>query len=380
MLARLGLAAVLFGMAVSLSGCVFFSNAFWSCLASDWTDADACLATAEYLDQEPGDLDSDGFTDGADPCPLLAGPVPAQGCPDRDGDGVPDAADDCPSQLGPGPSGCPPTSGGEPPAKPTGLTAIGLGSRIHLDWDDNAEADLAGYTIERATASGGPYTPLADVPGTTSQYDDGSVEGPIQTYYYVVSAYDVGGNAGARSDEVAARACPPAECPTRKHGGGAALTAARAYRARVTGRALRVGSLGVKDGVLRGRAAVFAGRLVAVAGAPAGLRRARWRARLGFAFPLTRQRGTARGTAVASFGSRGKLCLRFTQVIRLAGDGARVLSGRFRAIGASGRARALAAASRFTGTPRARGGWTLRASGRGGRPVRARLPKACRGI
>lgn len=48
----------------------------------------------------------------------------------------------------------------EPPGAPSGLVATGDESRVLLDWDDNVEADLAGYRVYRSASSGGPYDEL----------------------------------------------------------------------------------------------------------------------------------------------------------------------------------------------------------------------------
>ncbi len=58
------------------------------------------------------DSDSDGVTNAADQCPLVAGPASNNGCPipppDADGDGVPDPSDNCRIQPGPASNaGCP---------------------------------------------------------------------------------------------------------------------------------------------------------------------------------------------------------------------------------------------------------------------------------
>lgn len=50
--------------------------------------------------EPPLDTDGDGVPDMEDQCPLLAGPVEWQGCPDSDGDGLPDHKDLCPDQPG----------------------------------------------------------------------------------------------------------------------------------------------------------------------------------------------------------------------------------------------------------------------------------------
>ena len=80
-----------------------------------------------------------------------------------------------------------------PPATPTGLSASAGNGVVVLDWNDNAEDDLASapYTVKRSTTGGGPYVPIASV--GSSAYTDGTVSNGT-TYYYVVTAIDGSGN------------------------------------------------------------------------------------------------------------------------------------------------------------------------------------------
>jgi len=83
---------------------------------------------------------------------------------------------------------------------PTGLAAsLDGGNHISLDWTDNSEGDLAGYTLYRSTVSGVYGIALAEGL-TTSEYLDTTVESGI-TYYYVVTASDTNGNESAQSTE-----------------------------------------------------------------------------------------------------------------------------------------------------------------------------------
>jgi endonuclease I len=97
-----------------------------------------------------------------------------------------------------------------PPAAPTGLAAVAGNGRVDLDWNDNAEADLAGYDVFRATASGGPFTKLNAVLVGASLYADTTVVNGT-TYYYRVTAVDMSSNASAPSATVSATpTAPPA--------------------------------------------------------------------------------------------------------------------------------------------------------------------------
>ena len=90
-----------------------------------------------------------------------------------------------------------------PPAAPTGLVATGGTGSVDLDWDDSGEADLAGYTVYRATGSGGPYSALDGALLTASAYSDGAVTAGT-TYWYVVTASDASANESAQSAEASA--------------------------------------------------------------------------------------------------------------------------------------------------------------------------------
>ncbi|MBI2913817.1 MAG: DNRLRE domain-containing protein, partial [Chloroflexi bacterium] len=69
---------------------------------------------------------------------------------------------------------------------PTGLTASG-GSSVLLNWTATADTYATGHRVLRGTASGGPYSQVAEVtPRTTTTYDDSPAAG---TYYYVVRAF-----------------------------------------------------------------------------------------------------------------------------------------------------------------------------------------------
>jgi hypothetical protein len=76
-------------------------------------------------------------------------------------------------------------------------------SRISLDWDDNTEADMAGYNVYRSVSHGSDYTKVNQSLLSNSQYTDTGVSNCI-TYYYVVTAEDTFGYRSGYSDEVSA--------------------------------------------------------------------------------------------------------------------------------------------------------------------------------
>jgi enterochelin esterase-like enzyme/fibronectin type 3 domain-containing protein/regulation of enolase protein 1 (concanavalin A-like superfamily) len=74
------------------------------------------------------------------------------------------------------------------PSVPSGLVATAGIERAALRW--TASSTATSYNVKRATTSGGTYTTVANVAGTN--YTDRGVIGGT-TYYYVVSALNVGG-------------------------------------------------------------------------------------------------------------------------------------------------------------------------------------------
>lgn len=76
-----------------------------------------------------------------------------------------------------------------PPAVPTNLSAQGGDGQATVSW--TASPGAASYTVTRATASGGPYSPVGTGGTGTSYTDPGLTNGT--TYYYEVSALNSGG-------------------------------------------------------------------------------------------------------------------------------------------------------------------------------------------
>jgi len=98
-----------------------------------------------------------------------------------------------------------------PPVEPTGLVATAGDEEIGLDWNDNSEGDLGGYNVYRSLTSGGSYSKINGSLVTSSNYTDTGLTNDI-TYYYVVTAVDLGSNESAYSIEDSATPvnAPPA--------------------------------------------------------------------------------------------------------------------------------------------------------------------------
>jgi len=96
--------------------------------------------------------------------------------------------------------GAPPS---EIPSAPNGVVATPGDNTVALDWNDNAEPDLLGYDVQRATASGGPFTTLNISPVLVSQFTDSTAANGT-TYFYRIVAIDIDSNVSAPSAEVPA--------------------------------------------------------------------------------------------------------------------------------------------------------------------------------
>lgn len=91
------------------------------------------------------------------------------------------------------------------PTAPVGLSAQSGITQVALDWADNTEPDLTGYTVYRSTVSGSGYQAIATV--TESDYIDTDTH--AATHYYVVSARNTGFAESAFSSEVTASTNQP---------------------------------------------------------------------------------------------------------------------------------------------------------------------------
>jgi endonuclease I len=85
-----------------------------------------------------------------------------------------------------------------PPEAPTGLVATAGNSQVSLDWNTNAETDLAGYVVYRAVDLAGPYDRITASTLTATGYTDTTVVNGT-TYYYYVTAEDTSGNMSSPS-------------------------------------------------------------------------------------------------------------------------------------------------------------------------------------
>lgn len=86
-----------------------------------------------------------------------------------------------------------------PPAAPTGVAAASENGSVRVSWAANAEADLAGYSVYRATAAGGPYTKLNGSLLVATEYLDSTLPTGATEFWYQVTASDASANESARS-------------------------------------------------------------------------------------------------------------------------------------------------------------------------------------
>ena len=93
------------------------------------------------------------------------------------------------------------------PAVPTNLTAAAGDAQVSLSW--NASAKATGYSIVQASASAGPFSPIANA-ATTNLVDSGLTDGVI--YYYAVSATN---GVGASANSAAVAVQPVSSAPVR---------------------------------------------------------------------------------------------------------------------------------------------------------------------
>lgn len=80
------------------------------------------------------------------------------------------------------------------------------GGKVILNWDDNAESDLAGYNVYRSTSQAGPFSIIV-TNVATSYYEDNNVTNGI-VYFYYVTAVDTSDNESRQSNNVASSLLP----------------------------------------------------------------------------------------------------------------------------------------------------------------------------
>ena len=103
---------------------------------------------------------------------------------------------------------------------PTGLAATG-GASVSLNWTATADTYASGHRVLRGTATGGPYTQIAEVtPRTTTTYIDSPAAG---TYYYVARAFYQGWES-VNSNETSALVGTPANTGFLSCAANAAVT------------------------------------------------------------------------------------------------------------------------------------------------------------
>ena len=79
---------------------------------------------------------------------------------------------------------------------------------VSLNWAASTSPNIAGYSIFRSTASGGPYTQLNAALLTATSFTDANVTAG-QTYYYVTTAVDTSNNQSAYSNQAQATVPSP---------------------------------------------------------------------------------------------------------------------------------------------------------------------------
>ncbi len=87
-----------------------------------------------------------------------------------------------------------------PPAAPTGLTPIPSEGAITLIWNPNAESDVAGYVVLRASVPAGALMPVTPAPIQLTTFRDMVARGA--RFAYVVKAIDKAGNVSAESARI----------------------------------------------------------------------------------------------------------------------------------------------------------------------------------
>ena len=89
-----------------------------------------------------------------------------------------------------------------PPGMPHGLTATKDGDDVRLAWGANADADLRGYRVYRATSASGPWDEVTTSALIATEFVDTGVPAGAEAVFYQISAVDVAGNESAHTAAV----------------------------------------------------------------------------------------------------------------------------------------------------------------------------------
>jgi hypothetical protein len=92
--------------------------------------------------------------------------------------------------------------------QPPVLSGAASAGQVALSW--TACSGATSYTIERGTTSGGPYTPLATVTGTS--YTDTTIAVGTTYYYVAYATYPAGQSALSNEVEARQAAVIPIDC------------------------------------------------------------------------------------------------------------------------------------------------------------------------
>jgi len=99
-----------------------------------------------------------------------------------------------------------PLTQAQPPINDCTLVGRALQTQQHrvlLSWSASPSQTVATYSVYRSITRGGPYTLIKSVPDSTPSYTDTSVQSG-QTYFYVITSVDSGGDESVYSNEVSA--------------------------------------------------------------------------------------------------------------------------------------------------------------------------------
>lgn len=85
------------------------------------------------------------------------------------------------------------------PSAPLGASAVRLDPDVRVAWGGNAEPDLDGYSIYRATSASGPFARVNATLMSSTEYLDATVPTGAAAVWYQVTASDLSGNESAQS-------------------------------------------------------------------------------------------------------------------------------------------------------------------------------------